>query len=293
MAPSRTPLNDLAMTRGPGATLPNRLRHRARIYLSESPTFYLPLARLRYPGPSPQVLGPATELVIDGYTRCASTFVVYAFQLAQERPVRVAHHLHATAQLVEAVRCGLPVLAVIREPRGAILSQLVREPKVSLRDALVAYARFYEQLLPYRQGMVVGEFGQLTGDLGAVVRRLNTRFGTSWAQPQLDDEMLLECRELVTARSSLSPILLSFESGLVSRAELRAGRRGTGLEATYGGGAPAAEQDLWVPSAERDRAKVALSASWDLAPLRLRRRAEDAYDSFVAEDDPATLTERL
>lgn len=86
--------------------------------------------------------------------------------------------------------------------------------------------------------------------------------------------------------------LLNFESGLVSRAELRATRGSTGQEATYG--APrAAEQDVWVPSAERDQAKAALSASWDLAPLRLRRRAEDAYDSFVAEDDPATLTERL
>ncbi len=276
------------MTRGPAVALQYRLRHHARIYLSESPTFYLPLARRRYPGPSPQVVGPATELVIDGYTRCASTFVVYAFQLAQERPVRVAHHLHATAQLVMAVRRGVPALAVIREPRGAILSQLVREPKIDLRDALVAYARFYEQLLTHRHGMVVGEFGQLTGDPGAVVRRLNTRFNTSWAQPQLDDEMLRECKELVTARSSLSPILLDFESGLVSRAELRAARRGTGQETTYGGAPRAAEQDVWVPSAERDRAKSALSASWDLAPLRLRRRAEDAYDAFIAPDGPAT-----
>ena len=275
------------MTRGPAVTLPHRLRHRARTYLSESPTFYLPLARRRYPGPSPQVVGPATELVIDGYTRCASTFVVYAFQLAQERPVRVAHHLHASAQLVEAVRRGLPTLAVIREPRGAVLSQLIREPNVDLRDAMVAYARFYERLLSYRQGMVVGEFRQLTSDPGAVVRRLNTRFGTSYAPPQLDEETLLECNGLVTARSSLSPILLGFESGLVSRSELRAERRGTGPEATYGGVAVAAEQNVWVPSAERDREKAALTASWDLAPLRLRRRAEDAYHSFIAPDDPA------
>jgi hypothetical protein len=272
------------MTRGPSVALRYRLRHRARTYLSESPTFYLPVARRRYPGPSPQVLGPATELVIDGYTRCASTFVVYAFQLAQERPVRVAHHLHATAQLVEAVRRGLPALAVIREPRGAILSQLVREPKVDLRDALVSYARFYEQLLTHRHGLVVGEFEQVTGDLGLVVRRLNTRFGTSWAQPQLDDEMLRECAELVTARSSLSPILLDFESGLVSRAQLRVARSITGQDATYGGAPRAEVQDVWVPSAERDQAKAALSASWALSPLRLRRRAKDAYDSFIAPD---------
>ena len=267
--------------------LPYRLRHRARIYLSESPTFYLPLARRRYPGPSPQVVGPATELVIDGYTRSASTFVVYAFQLAQERPVRMAHHLHASAQLVEAVRRGLPALAVIREPRGAILSQLVREPNVDLRDALVAYARFYEQLLTHRHEMVVGEFGQVTSDLGAVVRRLNDRFGTSWSLPQLDEEMLRECKELVTARSSLSPILLNFESGLVSRSELRSARGSAGQVVTYGGAPRAAAQDVWVPSTEGDQAKAALSASWDVSPLRLRKRAYDAYDAFMAPDGQA------
>ena len=275
------------MTRGPAVALPYRLRHRARIYLSESPTFYLPLARRRYPGPSPQVVGPATELVIDGYTRSASTFVVYAFQLAQERPVRMAHHLHASAQLVEAVRRGLPALAVIREPRGAILSQLVREPNVDLRDALVAYARFYEQLLTHRHEMVVGEFGQVTSDMGTVVRRLNDRFGTSWSLPQLDAEMLRECKELVTARSSLSPILLNFESGLVSRSELRAARGSTGQAVTYGGAPRAAAQDVWVPSTEGDQAKAALSASWDVSPLRLRKRAYDAYDAFMAPDGQA------
>jgi len=93
--------------------------------------------------------------------------------------------------------------------------------------------------------MVVGEFGQVTSDLGAVVRRLNDRFGTSWSLPQLDEEMLRECKELVTARSSLSPILLNFESGLVSRSELRSarGKRGTG-------------SDLWRSSPRRRTGRV-------------------------------------
>ena len=61
--------------------------------------------------------------MIDGYTRSASTYAVYAFQLSQARPVRVAHHLHAPAQLIEAARRGVPTLMVIREPRGALLAQ--------------------------------------------------------------------------------------------------------------------------------------------------------------------------
>src|SRR5690242_11568578 len=63
------------------------LRHLARSRFTEHPSIYLPFARRRYPGPSPNVIGPQTELVIDGYMRSANTFAVYAFQMAQRRPV--------------------------------------------------------------------------------------------------------------------------------------------------------------------------------------------------------------
>ena len=81
-----------------------RVRHAVRTRMSEHPAVYLRFARRKYPGPSPEVIGADTELVIEGYTRSASTFAVYALQLAQERPVRLAHHLHAPAQLIEAAR---------------------------------------------------------------------------------------------------------------------------------------------------------------------------------------------
>ncbi|MGO4342624.1 hypothetical protein [Pedococcus sp. 2YAF34] len=269
------------MTR-PATTSPaRRARHLARIYLSESPTLYLPLARRRYPGPSPEVIGRDTELVIDGYTRCASTFVVHAFQLAQPRPVRLAHHLHASSQIVEAVRRGVPTLTVIREPRGAVLSQLVREPDVDLRDAMLAYARFYEQLMPHRDAMVVSDFPESTHDLATVVRRLNGRFGTTFATPSLDADMREEVAELVRARPTLSPVVLGFESGLVSHDELLASRGVVGGAVTYGGVSPAGSPELWAPSAQRDQEKAALAGAWTAAPRRLRERALCAYAAFT------------
>jgi hypothetical protein len=273
------------MTRGPHVSPARRARHLARVRLSESPRLYLPVARRRYPGPSPQVIGESTEMVIDGYTRCGSTFAVYAFQLAQPRPVRLAHHLHASAQVVAGVRRGLPTLTVIREPQAAVLSQLVREPHVDLRDALLAYARFYEQLLPHREGMVVGELRQVTGDLGAVVRRLNDRFGTAYAEPVLDADLRRECAELATARSSLSPVLLGFESGTVSHARLRAARTLVDGSVSYDGAPPAATPALWVPSAEREREKAELAAAWAEAPERLRYRAQLAYERFTGGEE--------
>ena len=261
------------------ATLARRARHRLRTRFSESPTLYLPFARLKYPGPSPEVISPATELVIDGYTRCASTFAVYALQLAQPGPVRLAHHLHAPAQLVAAARAGVPALAVIRNPREAILSQLVREPDVALRDALVAYTRFYRRLLPCRDAMVVAGFEEVTTDFGMVTRRVNDRFGTRFAEFEPTEQNTSRCFELIKLRGTLSPVLLGFESGTVTAGDLLPEialltRRS---QEQAGAGTAAA----WVPSGDRDRSKAALREQWeDPALALLRDRAQWVYQAF-------------
>jgi hypothetical protein len=255
-----------------------RLRHLLRTRVYQYPAIYLPFARYRYPGPSPKVIGPETELVIDGYTRSATTFAVYAFQLAQDRPVRVAHHVHAPAQLIAAARREVPALALIREPEGAILSQLVREPQVDLRDALIAYERFYSCLLPYRQGFVVGEFKQVTGQFGDVIRRLNRRFGTSFGEFVHTEDSMRECLELIKERPTLSKTLLGFESGMVSISELRSLQEHSG--------APSQRRDTreaWIPSPERTRAKAVLRERWLRADMAdLRARAEATYREFLA-----------
>jgi hypothetical protein len=255
-------------------TLIRRARHRLRIRFCEIPGLYLPFARRKYPGPSPEVISSETRFVIDGYTRSASTFAVYALQLAQPVPVRLAHHLHAPAQLIAAARNSVPALAVIREPQGAILSQLIREPDVALRDAIVAYARFYERLLPYRDHFVVADFEEVTKNFGAVIRRVNERFGTVFAEFEPSEPNVDRCFELIRLRSTLSPVLLGFESGTVTADEMRPEAE---ILARRQGPAP----EAWIPSQERDQSKAALREQWarpDLA--RLRHRAERVYEAF-------------
>lgn len=251
---------------------PRRARHRVRTVVSEHPRLYLPFARRKYPGPSPRVVGPDTEVVIDGYTRSASTMAVYAFQMSQTSPVRVAHHLHAPAQLIEAARRGLPTIAVVREPRGAVLSQVVREPGVDLLDALYAYRRFHEALLPHRSAFVVADFPEVTEDFGSVVRRLNERFGTSYGIFYGTPAEWELCRTLIEHRPSLSPFLLGFESGWVTLEEARA----------HVERLPSSSADpVWVPSPTREAAKAALDAAWSSPRLAsARRAAEDAYRAF-------------
>ena len=261
----------------PQPSLVRRARHRLRTRVSEHPALYLAFARRKYPGPSPQVVSSRTELVIDGYTRSATTFAVYALQLSQSTPIRLAHHLHAPAQLIEAARRGVPVLALIREPQGAILSQLVREPNVALADALIAYSRFYTCVLPYRSAMVVGEFEQVTHDFGGVVRLINARFGTSFSEFEHTEANLEEVRELIKLRGTLSKTLLNFESGEVTKDQLR---REMVVLADHGRGLPTRE--AWVPSHNRDVAKAALLDQWAQPSVaRLRDRAQVVYQAFL------------
>jgi hypothetical protein len=255
-----------------------RARHHLRIRASEHPVPYLQVARRKYPGPSPQVIGPDTEMVLDGYTRSASTFAVYALQLAQERPVRLAHHLHAAAQVVAGVRAGLPTLMVIREPRGAVLSQVLREPGVAIRDALVAYVRFHETVRPYRDGMVIGEFETVTRDFGSVVRQVNSRFGLDLKEFDSTPAATDECLGMIAQRGRYDQRLLGFESGLVSRDEARAAVR----ELTRVAGGETL-REAWIPSAARRTAKDELAERWSHRRLDgLRARADDVYAELTA-----------
>ena len=260
----------------PSVPLIRRVRHRLRTHASEHPAIYLPFARRKYPGPSPQVISSRTQLVMDGYTRSATTFAVYALQLSQATPVRVAHHLHAPAQFIEAARRGIPALLLIREPQGAILSQLIREPDVTLHDALVAYSRFHTCLLPYQENFVVGDFEEVTHEFGQVVRRLNARFGTSFVEFVHTRANLRECEDLIKLRGTLSKTLLGFESGDVTREELQRERP------TIAGARPVDARDAWIPSENRERAKASLREQWLHPSLaRLRDRAQLLYQGLV------------
>jgi hypothetical protein len=243
------------------------------------------MARAKYRRPGPEVVSGESELVIDGFTRSAVTFTVFAFQMAQDRPVRLAHHIHAPAQLIAAVRRGVPALAVIREPEETILSTMVREPYVTPRAALVSYSRFYEKLLSYKPALVTAGFDQVTSDLGAVIRRVNRRFGTRFREFEHTSENVRACFNLVEVRArrpAWDRVLGAFESGLIGAEELRRtlARHSVDLETPLGAvGVERAPR----PSPEREELKNALRHRLRGPELRgLRARAYRVYEGFVA-----------
>ena len=122
-----------------------------------------------------------TELVIDGFQGSGNSFATVAFKSCQKRPVRLAHHLHAPAQIIKAVKQDIPVLVTLRAPSDAVVSLVSRWPYVSLRQGLHAYIRFYEALTPYLGAMVVSPFPMTTGPIDQVFDAVNETFGGSFA----------------------------------------------------------------------------------------------------------------
>lgn len=121
-----------------------------------------------------------TELVIEGFPRSGNTFAVTAFRQAQGRPVKIAHHLHAPAQILAGVKRRLPVVVLVRRPEEAVRSLVVRDPSYSVSDALRDYVSFYRAVMPVRDRVVVADFRQVISRYGDVIAAVNRKYGTHY-----------------------------------------------------------------------------------------------------------------
>ncbi len=217
--------------------------------MARYPALAIPIARRRHGIP----VGDDTQIVIEGFPRTGTSFAVTAFDIAQERSVRIACHVHAPAQVLEGVRRGLPALVIAREPEDTVLSFVIRNPHLGLRQALRGYLRFYEPLLPVRDRVVVGRFDEVTTDFGAVIRRVNERFATSFREFEHTEE---------SARRVFEEI-----------------------EGDYRGRLPegeALERQVARPSEWRRRLKADLASAYRAPATRdLRSRAERAFGALV------------
>ncbi len=233
---------------------PARAAYEVMSLVARHPALAMPAARLRRHG---ELVSPSTDVVIEGYPRSANSFSVAAFALAQGWPEggrgRIAHHTHAPAHVIAAVRAKVPAIVLVRDPADAVLEFVIVKPALTLRQALRGYLRFYEPLIAYRSGFVVGAFEEVTADLGAVIERLNRRFGTSFVPFEHTPENVQACFDAMEG----------YWSGLV----------GTG---------PALERFVGRPSALREGWKGDLRDRYDGPELTgLRERARLVHERFA------------
>jgi hypothetical protein len=237
----------------------------AQSVLGQYPRVYLPVARRRsgvdFDG-LPHVVGSGSEAVLEGYPRSGNTFAVAAFRLAQRRPVQLAHHVHAPAQILEGLRLGLPVVLLIRWPEEAILSVVIRT-RIGMEQALRMYVRFYTRVLPQRNEVVVAPFPTVVTAFGSIIRDMNDRFGTHF-------------REFVHTEENVRRVFDSVEA----RGRRDATRRGRGHEI-----------GVARPSARRETLKAALRERYARKiKADLRLEAEALYKAFVEGVDGASRT---
>lgn len=160
-----------------GAT--RNFAYRSRYLINAYPALYMPIGRFRHRHSTDYCVNRQTEIVIEGFGRAGSTFAWLAFMSAQSRPVRTAHHTHAAAQVITAVRLSIPTLIIVRPPQDAALAHMARKG-ITARMALVAWTRFHRRILPHADGFVVCPFAEMTSDFGPAIERVNERFGTEF-----------------------------------------------------------------------------------------------------------------
>lgn len=156
-----------------------RSKYRLRCWLARRPRLFFAvfscLPRHRH-----LLLRRDTQLVIEGYPRSANTFSVVAFTKAQPGPIRLAHHLHAQAQVLRAVELGIPACVLIRRPADAVKSFLVMYPDLLAVMVLQAYIEFYSDILHVADRVVIAKFEDVTADCAKMMDALNRKFGTSF-----------------------------------------------------------------------------------------------------------------
>ncbi len=169
-----------------------QLKFEIRSFASLYPKLFYPLMLVsgRYPGRSVQ---RNTELVIEGFPRSANSFSMGAFLSVQTRPIVLASHLHAAAQIIRASRLSIPTILLIRQPVDAVISLLSLELQthnisyserdlleLSLKKYLINWIAFYQQVKPYYNDYIIGLFDEVTKDFGAVIKKVNQRFKTDF-----------------------------------------------------------------------------------------------------------------
>jgi DNA-binding HxlR family transcriptional regulator len=257
-----------------------RLRYDARELLSEYPAIYFPYVRLTHSGGRGKVLSKDTEVVIDGFTRSASTFAVMAFQLSQDRPVRVARHLHAVAQFAEAAKRGLPTILAIRDPESTVLSAVVQEPHLTIEQALTNYGRFYLRIAPFCSRFVIADFAQVTKDFGMTIRRLNQKFGTHFREFEHTETNVRQCFDLIGERWRRTAALEDFQSGFIGLDELQRALDQVRREMPQ---RRVREMAVARPSEVREAKKAELRVEfWSRGTAPLRARAFLAYERVAA-----------
>lgn len=127
-----------------------------------------------------RVANKNTQLVIEGFPRCANTFS-YVILKDINPNLNIAHHLHLPVQIIIGVKRKIPVVVLIRDPKDAILSLLLRNSRITLDNAIKSYVSFYKIALRFRSDIILAEFNDVIIDFNIIIKQINLKYNINLA----------------------------------------------------------------------------------------------------------------
>lgn len=150
-----------------------------RSFIGRYPSLFFPIYGMNSKNRRLSV-GQDTQLVIEGFPRSANTFAVVAFHTSQPTRLKLAHHMHVPAQIIKAARIGVPSVVLIRNPKDAVVSFVIRDRRMDLERALKGYISFYERIIPFQDNFILAPFEVVINDYSKVIEDVNKKFGTDF-----------------------------------------------------------------------------------------------------------------
>lgn len=106
-----------------------------------------------------EIARPQSMLCIEGFGSSANT---YTYQLFNELlNGHVSHHTHTNANIKRAIRFGVPVVLLYRDPEDAIPSHAARFGK-SIDEEVTEYLDFYGKALKKHDDVILASFSAAT-----------------------------------------------------------------------------------------------------------------------------------
>jgi hypothetical protein len=152
-----------------------------RTRAGEHPLLVPLVLRLATPSTEDLRITRDTALVIEGFPRSGNSFATTAFGLTVGADVPRSSNTHLPAQVRIAAGLDVPALVLIRRCADAAASLCVAAPYLRPIDAVREWLRFYRAVQPLQSQFVLATFDEVTTDFGAVMARVNKRFGTAFS----------------------------------------------------------------------------------------------------------------
>ena len=102
--------------------------------------------------------------------------------------VKIAHHLHASFQLIKATQLNIPSILLIRDPKDALASLISWDETLKVGTAIRCYSNFYETILPIKDKFCIAKFEILIEDPDSIISALNSKFNCDFNLPNYTQE---------------------------------------------------------------------------------------------------------